>query len=203
MRHCSSSETLKQIEQNLTRALTSSSPSARRRTSTGSACSRWNAMRCAPLGPTPGSLPSSSMRSWTMPSYNSVFLGEAERAGARIRTGRAEALHAARERPEGVGGQGVGLGLGVAIGGDDQVAEVAQVVVARAVEAAGLDLHLHELTDAVDADDDSPTSDRAVDARVGQLLLGALELLLHLLRLLQQALQVEPATSTAEGLEGV
>src|SRR6478672_4338161 len=69
MRHCSSSETLKQMLQNFTLALTSISTSASRRTSVGSACSRWNAIRCALLGPTPGSLPSSSMRSWTAPSY--------------------------------------------------------------------------------------------------------------------------------------
>src|SRR4051812_25289 len=29
----------------------------------------WKAIRCALLGPTPGSLPNSSMRSWTTPSY--------------------------------------------------------------------------------------------------------------------------------------
>src|SRR5215469_18941808 len=29
-------------------------------------------MRCAPFGPTPGSWPSSSIRSWTIPSYTSV-----------------------------------------------------------------------------------------------------------------------------------
>src|SRR5665811_806908 len=31
-------------------------------------------MRCALLGPTPGSRPSSSIRSWTTPSYTSVSL---------------------------------------------------------------------------------------------------------------------------------
>ena len=57
IRHRSASDTLKQTAQNFTRALTSTSTSARRRTSTGSAWSRWNAIRCALLGPTPGSRP--------------------------------------------------------------------------------------------------------------------------------------------------
>jgi len=38
-------------------------------TSADSAASRWNAIRWAPLGPTPGSRPSSSMRFWMTPSY--------------------------------------------------------------------------------------------------------------------------------------
>src|SRR6478609_8851635 len=63
------SATLKHSSQNRTRALTSVRESTSRSTSAGSACSRWNAIRCALLGPTPGSLPSSSMRSWTAPSY--------------------------------------------------------------------------------------------------------------------------------------
>src|SRR5713101_3454518 len=71
MRHSSSSATLAQMRQNFTRSITSSSTAERRRTSTGSAVSRWNAIRCAPFGPTPGSWPSSSMRLWTTPSYTS------------------------------------------------------------------------------------------------------------------------------------
>src|SRR6478672_3524353 len=82
MRHCSSSETLKQVLQNLTFALTSISTSARRRTSTGSACRRWNAMRWALLGPTPGRRPSSSIRSWTAPSYTTASLRRRRRGAA-------------------------------------------------------------------------------------------------------------------------
>src|SRR6478735_5157969 len=58
------SATLKHSSQNRTRALTSVRESTSRSTSAGSACSRWNAIRCALLGPTPGSLPSSSISSW-------------------------------------------------------------------------------------------------------------------------------------------
>ena len=55
---------------------------ASRSTSAGSAASRWNAMRCALLGPTPGSRPSSSIRSWTAPSYTRVRPSEAGQAEA-------------------------------------------------------------------------------------------------------------------------
>ena len=74
--------------QNRTLSLTSSSTWASRRTSAGSAASRWNAIRCALLGPTPGSRPSSSMRSWTTPSYTS--------AGASLSLGTGQAPVRAR-----------------------------------------------------------------------------------------------------------
>jgi recombination protein RecR len=63
MRQMSASETLPQIVQNLTSFFTRIRTAARRSTSVSSAASRWNAMRCALFGPTPGSRPSSSMRS--------------------------------------------------------------------------------------------------------------------------------------------
>ena len=89
-----------------------------------------------------------------MPSYNSA--AEAGQATA------AEAGHAAAgERAEGAAGQGVGLRLGVAVGGDDQVTEVAQVVVVGTVEAAGLDADGLELADAVEGDRDRPAPDGA------------------------------------------
>ncbi len=74
MRHFSSAETFPQISQKRTVSLTWTSTSASRRTAASSASSRWNAIRCADLGPMPGSLPSSSMRSWTMPSYTRLTL---------------------------------------------------------------------------------------------------------------------------------
>src|SRR5690349_21092053 len=196
MRHWSSSETLKQMVQNFTFALTSISTSARRRTSVGSACSRWNAMRCALLGPTPGSRPSSSIRSWTTPSYNAGPL-EAELPGGAA----ARQATTPGERTEGLAGERVGLRLRVPVGGDDHVAEVGQVVGVAAVEPAGLDLDTHQLTDTVDLDRDRAPGDRAVDDRVRQPRLRAGELLLHLLGLLEQGVHVEPAT--AQCLEGV
>ena len=54
IRHCSASATLPQVSQNRTLALTSVSASTSRLTSIASAWSRWKAMRCALLGPTPG-----------------------------------------------------------------------------------------------------------------------------------------------------
>src|SRR5690349_19483408 len=69
MRHCSSWATLPHTVQKRTLSLTSTSALTSRLTSIGSACSRWKAIRCALLGPTPGSRPSSSIRSWTTPSY--------------------------------------------------------------------------------------------------------------------------------------
>src|SRR4051794_24594673 len=195
MRHCSDSETLKQVAQNRTRCLTSISTSANRRTSAGSDCSRWNAIRCAPLGPTPGSRPSSSIRSWTMPSYKSfVRLREAEARWSVTRAAGARhtwhARHAAAGQwTDGVAGHRVGLRLGVAVRRDHEVAEVAQVVVARAVERAGLDRHGLELADAVHGH--RHRAGGAVHPGVRELLLGGLELFLHLLRLLQEALQIE------------
>ena len=54
MRHCSSSETLKQTEQNFTFALTSISTSASRRTSAGSACQQVERDALRALGPDAG-----------------------------------------------------------------------------------------------------------------------------------------------------
>src|SRR4051812_11321656 len=147
--------------QNFTRCLTSTRTSARRRTSTGSACSRWNAIRCALLGPTPGNRPSSSIRSWTMPSYKCGSL-EPEL------TGRAGHPATTGERAEGLARECVGLGLRVAVGGDDHVAEVGQVVGVAAVEAAGLDLDPDQLTDAVDLRGHRTAGDGAVDHGLGE-----------------------------------
>src|SRR5699024_5623429 len=92
MRHFSSAETLPQISQKRTVSFTWISTSASRRTAVSSASSRWNAIRCADLGPMPGSLPSSSMRSWTMPSYT------APTVVVRADQGRSPALRCERSR---------------------------------------------------------------------------------------------------------
>src|SRR5680860_1553187 len=62
-----------QTEQNFTRSFTSARTWASRRMSAGSVAKMWNAMRCALLGPTPGSRPNSSIRSWTTPSYTGAL----------------------------------------------------------------------------------------------------------------------------------
>ena len=65
----SDSETLKHTVQNFTRSLTTEIDWARRFMSSGSASRMWKAIRWADLGPMPGSLPNSSISSWTAPSY--------------------------------------------------------------------------------------------------------------------------------------
>src|SRR5690606_28711621 len=84
-RHSSSCATLPQRSQKRTLFLTSVRASTSRLTSSGSAARRWKAMRWALLGPTPGSRPSSSIRSWTAPSYTRPAYGV---AGTTARTAR-------------------------------------------------------------------------------------------------------------------
>jgi hypothetical protein len=55
------SEKLKHRSQNRTCAFASVIARAKRSTSFSSVFNRWNAMRCALFGPTPGSLPSASI----------------------------------------------------------------------------------------------------------------------------------------------
>src|SRR5690348_2994488 len=84
-------------------------------------------MRCALFGPTPGSRPSSSIRSWTAPSYT-VFLW-VERSCGRLQAGQPEpAAHAAGQRAHAAGGQLVRDALGVADGGDDEVLQRLEVL---------------------------------------------------------------------------
>ena len=71
------------------------------------------------------------------------------------------------QRAERLAGQGVGLRLGVAVGRDDHVAEVGEVVGVAAVEAAGLDLDADQLADAVDGHGDRAAGDGAVDGGLG------------------------------------
>src|SRR5689334_7762856 len=136
----------------------------------------------------PGSRPSSSIRSWTMPSYNARLPSEAGDV-------------ATTEGAEGVGSERVGLALGVAVGGDDHVAEVAQVVGVGGVEAAGGDLDLDQLTDTVDGHADGAAGHGALDLGVGQAGLRRGDLLLHLLGLLHEGVHVEAAGT--ECVEGV
>ena len=58
-------------------------------------------MRCALLGPTPGSRPSSSIRSWTAPSY----IGCSGRSAGRAGRGRRQPAEAAGERAHLLGGE--------------------------------------------------------------------------------------------------
>src|SRR4051794_38795173 len=157
--------------QNFTFALTSISTSARRRTSVGSAESRWKAMRCALLGPTPGSRPSSSMRSWTAPSYTSDAR-QAEAAGQRAHLLLGELRRGAS---------------GVAHGGGDEVLQRLDV---SGVDDFGRDDDAGQLARPGHGGAHQPASGAALDLEVGELRLGAHELLLHLLGLLHELLHV-------------
>src|SRR3954469_8091582 len=153
MRHCGSCATFPQISQNRTRSLTSVSASASRRTSAGSADSRWNAMRWALLGPTPGSRPSSSIRSWTAPSYTS----EARQT---------HATHARGERAELVLRHRLGLGRRVTNSGDDEVLQGLDVV---GVDDRGRELDAQQLAGAGDGRLGQPAGRLAGDLQLGQL----------------------------------
>src|SRR3712207_4419420 len=130
IRHCSPSATLKQVTQKRTSACTRCSAATSRPTSADSAASRWKAMRCALLGPTPGSRPSSSMRSWTAPSYT-VLLREGRRCvvPGGSEAGQAQAAtQATGDGAHGAGGELVDGPLGVPEGGDDEVLQRLDVV---------------------------------------------------------------------------
>src|SRR3954451_8645551 len=120
--HCSSSVTLPQTVQKRTLSLTSVNAATRRRTSGGSAASRGKAMRCAPLGPTPGRRPSSSIRSWTAPSYTGSETRQAQPAG---------------ERPHPVLSEIGGRARGVTNRGDNEVLERLDIV---RIDGLGVDL---------------------------------------------------------------
>src|SRR3954447_21473492 len=178
MRHCSSSATLPQMVQNRTLSLTSVRADTRRRTSTGSAARRWKAIRCALLGPTPGSRPSSSMRSWTAPSY---MRSEARQAQA------AEITETAGDRAHLLLGQVGCCPRRVAHSSDDEVLQRLDVV---RVDGLGVDRHGGELATAGHRRPHQAAAGASLDLNGGELLLRSHQLLLHLLRLLHELLHV-------------
>src|SRR3984957_17085519 len=123
-------------------------------------------MRCALLGAIPGSLPSSSIRSWTGPSNT-------QRAAA----------HATGQRTQLLLGQGSDLLCGVTERADKQVLQRLDVV---GVDDLGIDLHRDDLAVALDGDLDQTATGLAVDLGVDESLLGSHQLLLHLLCLGEQ-----------------
>src|SRR5512133_2483116 len=111
MRHWVSSDTLKQISQNLTVSLTFLSVAASRITSSGSAARMWKASLWALFGPIPGSRPSSSIKSWTGPSYIVNSLEGQSAAHAQ----------SAGQRAKLAGSDRLGLVGGVAYGSHNQI----------------------------------------------------------------------------------
>src|SRR5690242_20053946 len=160
MRHCSDSATLPQIVQKCTSFFTRTRVLASRSTSSLSAASRWKAMRWALFGPTPGSRPSSSIRSWTAPSYTVLPCSEAE--------ARQVEPAPAGERTHALRGQLVGGALGVADGGHHEVLQRLDVV---GVDRGGRDRESGELTGAGHGGRDELTTRRAGHLGLGQLLL--------------------------------
>src|SRR5215210_3094236 len=174
IRHCSPSATLKQTVQKRTSACTRCSAATSRPTSALSAASRWKAIRWALLGPTPGSRPSSSMRSWTAPSYTVGFLGSRECGGrgrADERGLQARQTHAAEAAGQGAhaaGGELRGGPRGVADGGDHEVLQRVDVV--RVDDGRG-DGERGQLTAAGHRRRDQATAGGAGDLAAGELLL--------------------------------
>src|SRR5262245_56857170 len=164
-----SSETLPHRSQKTTPSLTFCSAAISRPVSTGSAPSRWKAIRWALFGPTPGSRPSSSIRSWTGPSYIS-----------RLQPGQPEAGEPAGQRAHLVAGELLRVGRGVPDRGDDQVGEGLGVL---GVDHLGVDGERLQFAGAGHGRGDRPAARAAGHLGVGQLFLGGQELLLHFLRL--------------------
>src|SRR5688572_2462237 len=163
-RHCSDSATLKQVVQKRTSSLTLRRESASRFTSAGSADRTWKAIRWALFGPTPGSRPNSSIRSWMAPSYTGSEPRKGQAAGGRTHLLLGELT----------------LRLGRVVDrGEHQVLEGLDII---RVDGLGIDPHRLELTQPGDHHGDEATAGGAGQLGRGQLGLRLSDLLLHLLR---------------------
>src|ERR1700722_20278117 len=118
-------------------------------------------MRCALLGPIPGSLPSSSIRSWTGPSNT-----------------QSAAAHATGQRTELLLGQGRDLLGGITKRADEQVLQRLDVV---GGDDLGIDLHRDDLAAALDGDLAQTAAGLALHLSVAESFLGSHQRLLHLL----------------------
>src|SRR3984957_15232605 len=126
-------------------------------------------MRCALLGPIPGSLPSSSIRSWTGPS--NIWLRSQLRHAQR-------AAHPAGQRTELLLGRGRDLLGGITKRADEQVLQRLDVV---GVDNLGIDLHRDDLAAALDGDLAQTAAGLALHLSVAESFLGSHQRLLHLL----------------------
>src|SRR5262249_34297353 len=143
IRQRSSSETLPHTAQNRTPSRTFANTAVSRSISGGSTDNRWKAMRWALLGPIPGSLPSSSIKSWTGPSNMPVRKSEVYPSWRRRWGGwRRGAAHAAGQRSQPLLRHPGDLLGSVAHGADDQVLQGLDV---PRVDDLGIDLHRNHL----------------------------------------------------------
>src|SRR5689334_553861 len=180
MRHRSSSETFPHTAQNFTPSRTLFSTAVNRSMSGGSTDNRWNAMRCALFGPMPGSLPSSSIRSWTGPSN----------------TWQSQPAHPACQRPEPVVGQDGDLLGGVGDSADDEILQ--RLDIGR-IDDLRVDRHRHDLTAALHGDLHQPAACLAMHLRSSQRFLRLHQLLLHLLCLREECRHVGRASGLHDG----
>src|SRR6201991_1835754 len=124
-------------------------------------------MRCALFGPIPGSLPSSSIRSWTGPSNNSE-------------SRYPQLAHATGQWPEPFLGEDGHLSRRIGDRADDEVLQRLHVV---GVDDLRVDRHTNHFTAALHRDLNKAAAGLAVHLCVGELLLGLHQLLLYLLSL--------------------
>src|SRR5687768_2973876 len=193
MPHNSPSATFQQRRQNEMRSFTSLMARASRRASSLGSFSRWKAMRWADLGPTPGSRPSSSISSWTGAAYT-----EAVASGRQPEAAEVEPTQ--RVASGGLRGL-LHLRHGVVNCGEHEVFEHRHVVGVDHFGGDGDRLHLHA---AGDSHLHHAAARSALDHQLGGFRLRVEELLLHGLRLLEQAAHVEllahdDSTSSAPG----
>src|ERR1700754_1395276 len=131
-------------------------------------------MRCALFGPIPGSLPSSSIRSWTGPSNNSE-------------SRYPQLAHATGQWTEPFLGEDGHLSRSVGDRADDEILQRFDVV---GVDDLRVDRHAHHLATAFHGDLIQAAAGLAVHLGVGELLLGFHQFLLHLLSLREECRHV-------------
>src|SRR5205807_4537598 len=142
---------------------------ARRSASSRESFSKWNAMRWAPFGPTPGIRPSSSIRSCTGPAYTSGQTQHSTEAAERLLLGSIHLVH------------------GIVQGGQHEVLQHLDIVRVNSVRA---DAHGPELHTPGDRDVDRAAAGYAFVHLLGRRRLRIHQLLLHLLRLFEQRTEV-------------
>src|SRR4051794_38069140 len=160
--HSGPSEMLKHRPQNVIRSFTSVMDRASRTASSFGSFSRWNAIRCADFGPTPGSRPSSSIRSWTGPAYKQFLRGSGDRRSSTAEQAAQPATQA--EATHGLLVEIVDLGQGVVEGGQDEVFEHPDVV---GVDGPGVDGDPLEVHASGDGDLHHAATGRAFDQLLG------------------------------------
>src|SRR6476620_9860345 len=183
IRQRSSSETLPHTAQNRTPSRTLVSTAVSRSISVGSTDNRWNAIRCALFGPIPGSLPSSSIRSWTGPSNKSD-------------SWQSQVAHPAGQRAEPVVREDGDLLGRVPDRADDQVLEGFDVT---RVDDLRVDPDRDHLAAALHRDLHQAAAGLSVDLGRGQRRLRLHQLLLHLLGLSEECRHIGLATTGLHG----